>query len=587
MASQYTAFLNNPTAAHLAADASLVYITTTTEIKEANAIIKHLQAQQKQTAKKAEKILNVIASQDGACLETEITLQFKAGGGAYLPGMDENLLDEKMVTFPLTHIVRFDAEQKIKQIRLYWDQGTMLKQVEAIGKTGRNWPIKDGQAQVNSINRSLNAGGRNTDLNGSAPAQRGPHDVVIQGHKKRDSVSAVKDPHASLALFAPRDPNEDSGPRQFEGPKTAPRESYKAPHRGLDDILSGEEIAQTGSTIRSPSPVKTDGFYPKAGAGKHHVNNRLFDENEPSSPPRSPERKKVFKDKNNHFEFGDGEDAAEQDRPMSARGSKKVPTQIDFASFSVSPSVKDKTRPDYDRHWGDGVQPNDPSPVKRPIKHAPRVENESHFSIANSSPAAAHEKSKSLQRQKGMGLYQDPLHADERTAVRPVTETNKMRRGDDFAPHHTMGDATPSAADKAKEFLSKNAGSNMSAHTRGDLDSSWDFGTPVQEKKIYKTAGNGMGGHEGEAGSGSKRRRVLESTEVTDCGEHDEHMQVIGERHSVTYWPIGDGHEIVLMDDGCRGDSVTANDEVVLQAISGNGTKKQAGVNERAKHFLE
>ncbi|KAK3060308.1 hypothetical protein LTR53_020155, partial [Teratosphaeriaceae sp. CCFEE 6253] len=81
--------------------------------------------------------------------------------------MDENLLDEKIVTFPVMHIVRFDAEQKIKQIRLYWDQGTLLRQVEAIGRTGRNWPIKDGQAQVNAINRSLKAGGSNTDVNGS------------------------------------------------------------------------------------------------------------------------------------------------------------------------------------------------------------------------------------------------------------------------------------------------------------------------------------------------------------------------------------------------------------------------------------
>ncbi|KAK0256547.1 hypothetical protein B0A54_04612 [Friedmanniomyces endolithicus] len=589
MASQYTAFLNNPTAAHLASDASLVYVTTTTEIKEANAIIKHLQAQQKQAAKKGEKILNVIASQDGACLETEITLQFKAGGGAYLPGVDENLLDEKIVTFPLMHIVRFDSEQKIKQIRLYWDQGTLLKQVDAIGKTGRNWPIKDGQAQVNSINRSLNAGGRNTDLNGSTPAARGPHDVVIQGHKKRDSVTAVKDPHASLALFAPRDPNEDSGPRQFEGPKTAPRESYKAQPRGLDDILSGEETAPTGSTVRSPSPTKMDGSYAKAGAGKHHVNNRLFDENEPSSPPRSPERKKVFMNKQSHFEFGDGEDAAEQNRPMSARGNKKAPTQIDFASFSVSPSVEDKSRPDYDRHWGDGVQPDESSPVKRPIKHAPRVENESHFSIANSSPAAVHEKSKSLQRQKGMGLYQDPLHADERTAVRPVTNTNNSRRGNDFAPQHTVGEGTPSATEKAKDNTSKNMGSNMSAQTRGDLDSNWDFGTPIQEKKVYKTAGNGMGGREAGAGSGSKhkRKRVLETTGLNAASEVDEQSPLKEARLNVTYWPIGEGHEIALMDEDCRRDSVIVVDEMILHDVSGSEVKRQKTTSERAKDFLE
>lgn len=359
MASQYADFLRAPTTSLLAADASLVYITTTTEIKEPTAILKHIQAQQKLVDKKNEKILNTIAGQDGLCLETETTLQFKMGGGAYLPGMDENLLDEKLVTFPLMHIVRFDEEQKIKQIRLYWDQGTLLKQVDAIGKTGRNWPIRDGGAQLQSISKSLIAGGKNTDVNGSeVAAPRSQHDVVINQHHKRTSVSATRDPHASLNLFQSRDPNAD-GPRKFNGPVTAPRETYKGPSRDLADIVGEENLPASGngSTQRSPSPSKQEGFYPKAGAGKHHVGNRLFDENELSGAPPSPERKKVFKDRNSHFEFGDGEDAPTNLRPIGGKGGgKHKDTQIDFAAFSVSPSVKGKTRPDYDRQWGPGVQ---------------------------------------------------------------------------------------------------------------------------------------------------------------------------------------------------------------------------------------
>ncbi|KAK5742526.1 hypothetical protein LTR17_003329 [Elasticomyces elasticus] len=539
MASQYTTFLNNPTAALLADDASLVYVTTTTEIRDRDSILKHIAAQEKQASKKSEKVLNVVASHDGACFETEITLQFKAGGGAYLPGLDDNLLDEKVVNFPLVHVVRLE-DQKIKQIRLYWDQGTLLRQVEAIGKSGRNWPIKDGQAQIHSINKSLKAGGSNTDVSvSSAPQAASKSDIVIQQHKKRESVSATNDPHASLALFAQRDPNEQTR-QQYDGPKTAPRESYKAPNRGLNDILASED---GNMHPRDPSPSKVDKFH-KAGAGKHHVNNRLFDENEPSSPPRSPERKKVFKDKNGHFEFGDGEDAAGEYRPTSARGSKKVPTQVGFAAFSVSPSVKDKTRPDYDRHWGDGVQPNEASPIKRSIKHAPREENESHFSIANSSPATGHEKSKSLQRQKGMGLYQDPLHADERTAVRPQTATNRAHRNDNFI-NNTIGDdkAPMSALDKAMDHTGKNLGTYTTAHGRGDLDSQWDFGTPVQEKKIYKTAGNGMGGRNGtsllwedEVDSSPKRKRVETTSSVSN-----------GRR--MTRYPLGDGHEFVISEE--------------------------------------
>lgn len=387
MAGQYLAFLQNPSTSLLAADASLVYITTTTEIKEPNAILKHFQAQHKQVEKKEEKILNSIADDYGLCLETETTLFFKEGGGAYLPGIDSNFLDEKLVTLPMTHKVRFDAEQKIKQIRLDWDQGTMLKSVDIIGKNGRNWPIREGKAQIETINKSLAAGGRNTDVNGSSgAAPRGQHDVVIGQHKKRDSVSATRDPHASLALFAPRDPNEDTGPRQFEGPKTAPRESYKAPHRGLDTILAGDEIAETGSKLRSPSPTKTDGFFPKAGAGKHHVNNRLFDENEPTGVARSPERKKTFQQKNEHFEFGDGEDVLpENSRPTSGKSHQNVQTQIDFAAFSVSPGVKGKTRPDYEHNWGQEVRSPSPSQLhlaltdtfhrRTQLRHRPSVQS--------------------------------------------------------------------------------------------------------------------------------------------------------------------------------------------------------------------
>lgn len=100
MANTYSAFLQAPSASHLASDASLNYITTTTVISEPNAILKHLQAQAKQIAKKEERVLNAIEGPDSLFLETETTLQFQAGGGAYLPSMDENLLDEKLVTFP-------------------------------------------------------------------------------------------------------------------------------------------------------------------------------------------------------------------------------------------------------------------------------------------------------------------------------------------------------------------------------------------------------------------------------------------------------------------------------------------------------
>lgn len=349
MTSIYTQFLQSPSASLLAADASLVYITTTTEIKEPAAIVKHIQAQAKQVEKKEEKILNSIEGQDGLALETETSLQFATGGGAYLPGIDENLLDEKVVTFPMTHIVRFDDQQKIRSIRLYWDQGTMLKQVEAIGKTGRNWPIRDGKAQLDAVNKSIKAAGQTP---GAQPNGK-PHgqaDVVINQHKKRESVSATRDPHASLSLFAPRDPNENAS--AYSGPTLAPRQSAKPMPRDFVDIAGDEPEPVAGSNVRSPSPTKDTRH--KSGAGKNYQANRLFGDTDGNDESRSPERKKTYGQKYEHFDFGDGEDAPAVPRPASNRGNHNQ-ASFSFEDFHTPPKVSDKTRKDYDRHWGPGL----------------------------------------------------------------------------------------------------------------------------------------------------------------------------------------------------------------------------------------
>ena len=353
MASTYSSFLTSPSTSHLAKDASLNYITTTTTINEPTAILKHLQAQLKQVAKKEETVLNAIEGPDSLFLETETTLQFNNGGGAYLPSMDENLLDEKLVTFPVLHVVNFDADQKIKQIRLHWDQGTLLKQVEAIGRTGRNWPIRDGKAQIDAITKSLKSSG--VEPNPKQPlGSRNPNEVVINQHKQRDSVSATRDPHASLALFAPRDPNEHA-PADYQGPKTAPRASAKPAPRDYNELFAGGDspaaTAAPGSMIRSPSPIKADGVMFKSGAGKHYTGNRLFDDSEATGVARSPERKKTYNQKYQHFTFGDGEDVPQNSRPTSGKSGKGQAT-FSFEDFATPPKYQSKPRPDDAVHWG-------------------------------------------------------------------------------------------------------------------------------------------------------------------------------------------------------------------------------------------
>lgn len=106
--SLYQSFLAKPDGSAMNNDASLNYITTLTTISNAAAIVKHHAAHQKVLTKKEEKILSCIEGSDALCLDVETTLEFISGGGAYLPGLDDNFLADRVVTFPIVnqHICR-------------------------------------------------------------------------------------------------------------------------------------------------------------------------------------------------------------------------------------------------------------------------------------------------------------------------------------------------------------------------------------------------------------------------------------------------------------------------------------------------
>lgn len=226
----YTQFLVSPTTAVLADDASINYVPTLTTVNEPAAIIKHLAAQAKVFTKKSEKVINAIESENSLCAEVETNIEFVSGGGALLPGLDDNFLADKSVLFPMIHIVQFDAQQKIAQIRLYWDQASLLKMIEVIGSRGRNWPIRDGKDQVRLI-----AGSAGVDL--QATSRRSTVSRTSnEGRSHASSVSATGDPHASLSLFQPRDAVLEETPRK-NSTGVAPRMSAKPPTRNLASTL--------------------------------------------------------------------------------------------------------------------------------------------------------------------------------------------------------------------------------------------------------------------------------------------------------------------------------------------------------------
>ena len=116
--------------------------------------------------------------------------------------------------------------------------------------------------------------------------------------------------------------------------------------------------------------------------------------------------------------------------------------------------------------------------------HAARKDADTHFQFTDeSSPALEIPKS---QHQNGTNLYTDPVNGEE-TTQRPSskgTGVNNNRRGDDFGAHYSMTDSPAQ---------NENIAPNKHA-TRSDMEQHWAFSEPSKDKKIYKTAGDGMGG---------------------------------------------------------------------------------------------
>ena len=97
----YKAYLANPTAAALNDNASLHYIPTLTTLNTSAAIVKHNAAHARVLQKKEEKVLSRVEGSNALCVDVETTLKFLSGGGAYLPGMDDNFVADRTVIFPV------------------------------------------------------------------------------------------------------------------------------------------------------------------------------------------------------------------------------------------------------------------------------------------------------------------------------------------------------------------------------------------------------------------------------------------------------------------------------------------------------
>ncbi|GKZ25642.1 hypothetical protein AbraIFM66951_007100 [Aspergillus brasiliensis] len=469
----YQRFLANPNSAPLASDASLIYITTTTKLDGASAVVSHLTKQQRIVKTKSENVLDVIESANSLCLDIETTLEFVSGGGAYLPSLDDNFLADHVATFPTVHIVRFNSQNQIQNVRIYWDQASLLKQVEVIGSRARGWPIREPKDQIRLIKSAISS---NPGDDGPAPASSFP--ATTESNEERSKKASpgkrhIKDPHAADSLFELLSPEKDRSE-----PVRAPRApaSAKPPARDPKEIFHEDaDIPDTPSRRIAP----------KTGASKNFPRARIFDDDETVAAEGGHEQiaYRANPKRFDHFELG-GDNSQREIKEMPGRPVSRQAPHWDFDDFVTPEKPKRPLRGEQIRHFGwSDDEPDLTSPPAHPPVHRPRPDAETHFVLTDDP-----EEDKNAPRiissyqNKGLGLYKNHLFQDDEEAENaPLSVVNNgPNRKKDFESHWSVTDESPQNSKVSRENMKPVPGDRQKALK--NMQSSWDNEDQSPEK---------------------------------------------------------------------------------------------------------
>ena len=351
-------------------------------------------------------------------------------------------------------------------MRQSWDQGSLLKLIDVIGKTGRNWPIHAGKDQIHLISASITSSGN--------PVENAITEDAY-ARSRGNSENALRDPHASLELFTPRAKAvvPDSIPAVV-----ACSASAKPAPRDYRDLFAGNESDQSpasaakGGDDENPSPAKPAIIAPKAGAGKNYAPSRLFqtDESEqvPPFPEKEPPVERFYRPnpaKYQHFEFADGGDP--QDEPKSApKDVKKTKhgSQWNFDDFMTpQKAAPGKVLANDIVHWGNEDEEDMDSPIKK--KHVLKARKDTQTNIEfqdDGTPESGNripQRTRGASHNSGLGLYKNNVYDEEEQGQaggedfkRLDTIANVKDRSKDFDPHFSMSDDSP-AVKAASECL--------------------------------------------------------------------------------------------------------------------------------------
>ena len=361
------------------------------------------------------------------------------------------------------HIVHFDSNQRIEQVRLYWDQGSLLKLVDVIGSRARNWPIRDGKEQARLI--ASNAA-RITQSNGLA-TESDACDIDranVTTKPRSQSKNVTRDPHASLSLFAPREEEEEDTSLPAA---VAPRASAKPPPRDYHDLFVGNESdASPVTRERNASPTKENStpgpVAPKGGAGKNYQPSRLFEADKsqpdtPSAPIQSPSKFiKPDPKRFNHFEFGDGN---EKQKPMAHRPKSKHQNNWDFADFMTPDKVPTKIRSQDVRHFGwSDDEPVMDSPVKTPAIAKSRPDANTNFEFEDDGtpgPERCPGQTRGQANAQNAGMYRNNVFGESGSLPSPEKQglplASLKDRRKNFDPQFSMTDNSPNQSANIKK----------------------------------------------------------------------------------------------------------------------------------------
>ncbi|KAL2891320.1 hypothetical protein HOO65_010678 [Ceratocystis lukuohia] len=455
--STYKQFLAAPNSSLLAPEASLHYITTTTTISGAENIIKHLNTVSKQIKKKAESVLDEVNGRSASVVQLETTLEFVTSGGPYTPGLDDNFLADHTVSLPITHFVHYDAQGRITQIRQNWDQGALLKDLDIIGKSGRNWPISTYTDQLRLINNCVKSSGK------AAPSYASDEPAPRQ-QRGRDN--------STLSLFRAREEIESEAMPAVASPYAGGRPQQRSLHQ-----IVGTEDDSDNELDRSNSPSRRR--LAKAGASRSVAANRVFSEEElPPSPPRAETGRpqihvKPDPSKYNHFDF---DDFNTPQKVVPSRGSRSRDA----------------------RHWE-----NDPSDLpETPVAHGkaqpkPRRETEKHFDIEDDGPAILRRnpRPRGAISNETQGLYENHVYREDGSAPTPgprqVYGADMAHRQKDFQTNYKMTDLPGENTPQAKRAVPSDR-----KKVYESMEANWeaaDVSPAPKGKESIRIAGDGMG----------------------------------------------------------------------------------------------